>query len=509
MREILINKNVSSKIREKLESLSPDTNPVRFAIVGDLTLDSKYGSQILAVTKDRLFVYDPDTDTVVLQLEFNEIDKLYSKRMYGNGIIRAMKKGEDKTQNIFRFTLAIAALCDAAVFFINNIISGEDFDDQFEILASVYEKQLSVCPKCGRTLSAPGVQCINCQGKKKIIGKLVGYLKPELGPLIFSIIVSVITTSIALLPPLLTKTLVDEVLPNRDLIKLGYVALFLVAMHVVRYVLAAWRGYILRKSGDRIVLSIRNDVYEKAQHLPMRFYDKTSTGSVINRISGDSNTLQAFMLRMSQEVIVQFFKLIGIVIIMLVMDYKLTLLSLIPVPLVVLFSHRFGKKIAPFYHKIWRKWSAVSSVLTDTIPCIRVVKSFTGEDKSTKVFNKVNDAWYRTDSKAGLILNIFPAAVNCFVACGSVVIWILGGRMVINNTDPHMTIGLLVSFISYASMFYEPINFFANLNDSYQHALSSAERIFDILDAEPENDFGKGKTLPEIKGKITFSNVSF
>lgn len=508
MQEILINKKISIELEKKISALASET-PVRFAIVGDLTLESKYGEVVLAVSKDELIVYDVPTDAVISRLSLCEIESISSKRMYGNGLIRAVKKGEENPINVFRFTFAIAALCDAAVFFINNVNAGEDIEEQMEIISSVYEKQLSVCPKCGRSLSAPGVQCINCQGKKKVIGKLLKYIKPEIWVLVFSVIVSVITTAISLLPPLLTKHLVDTVLPNKDLQMLGYVSILLVAMYIVEYALGALRGYILRKSGDRIVMSIRNDVYHKAQHLPMRFYDKTSTGSVINRVSSDSLTLQSFMLRMSQEVIVQLFKMIGIIIIMLIMDYRLTLLSLIPVPLVVIFSRRFGKKIAPFYRKIWRKWAAVTSILADTIPCVRVVKSFTGEDKSTDAFKSANNSWYQTDSRVGLILNIFPATVNCLVACGTVVIWILGGRMVINNTDPHMTVGLLVSFFSYASMFYGPVNFFATLNDSYQGALSSVERIFDILDAEPENDFGKGNTLPGIKGKIRFSNVSF
>ena len=515
MQDVLTNKKLSASLSEKLSALAAEGDPILFVISGELTLKSKYGSNLLAVTGKELIVYDDEKDEVVSRTPFDSIEKIYSKRMYGNGLVRAVLKGSEKPVDLFRFTFSIAALCDAAVFFVNNVKEGENLEEQLEAVHSVYEKQLSVCPKCGRNLSAPGVQCINCQSKKKVIGKLAGYMKPEIGPLVFSVIVSVITTAIALLPPLLTKYLVDDVLnrektPTTEAITLlGYVAIFLVSMHIVRYFLAAWRGFILRKSGDRIVAAIRNDVYEKAQHLPMRFYDKTSTGSVINRVSGDSSTLQAFMLRISQEVIVQFFKLIGIIIIMMVMDWRLTLLSLIPVPLVAIFSRNFRKKIAPFYRKIWRKWSAVSSILADTIPCVRVVKSFTGEDKSTGVFKKANDNWYKTDAKAGLILNVFPATVNCLIACGSVIIWILGGRMVINGTDPHMTVGLLVSFISYASMFYEPVNFFANLSDSYQSALASAERIFDILDAEPESDFGKGNVLPEIKGKIRFSNVSF
>jgi len=508
MYETLLNRKVSPAITQRLQELVSADDPALFVIVGELTLSSQYGNSFLIGTSKEFLVYDSDQDQIVNRVFYADCEKFLAKRMYGNGVLRAKVKGEKNPRDLFRFTLSIAALCDAAVFFANNVIAGESLEDQFEAMRAVYIKQLSVCPKCGRTLSAPGVQCINCQSKRRVIGRLVGYMKSEIPVLLISLIISVITTSIALLPPLLTRSLVDTILPNRNLKMLGMVSFFLVMLHVVRYVLAAARGYMLRKCGNRIVTAIRNDVFNKAQHLPMRFYDKTSTGSVIQRISNDSSTLQAFMLRISQEVIVQFFKLIGIIVIMLVMNPGLTLLSLIPVPMVVIFSRIFGKKILPFYRRIWRKWNAVSSMLADAIPCIRVVKSFTGEDRSTAIFNEKNQAWYETDSKAGLILNIFPSAINCLIACGSVVIWILGGNMVIHGT-PGMSVGLLVAFISYASMFYEPVNFFANLNDSFQHALSSAERIFDILDAEPEPDFGKGKKLPEVKGKIRFSNVSF
>lgn len=508
MKDVLINRKISNTLEQNLLNVIKDRDPLLFTIVGNISSDGKYSGSVLLATEKEFIIYSEAENAVITSVAYADCESFYAKRMYSNGIIRAKLKDSEKPKDIFRFTMSIAALCDAAVFFANNIIANESLEDQMAAIASVYEKQLSVCPKCGRTLSAPGVQCINCQGKKRVIGKLAEYLKPEWPHLVFSIFLSILTTSIALLPPLLTKRLVDDILPNRKLRALAYVAILLVCMHIVRFTLGAWRGYILRKSGDRIVASLRNDVYRKAQHLPMRFYDKTSTGSVIQRISGDSATLQAFMLRMSQEIITQVFYLIGIVIIMLIMDPGLTLLSLIPVPLIVWFSRKFSKKILPYYRRIWRKWNRVSSLLTDTIPCIRVVKSFTGEKKSTDKFSKLNNDWYETDSKAGLILNIFPATVNTLIAVGSVIIWILGGTWVIKG-DSGMTVGLLVSFITYASMFYEPVNFFAHLSDSYQNALSSAERIFDILDAEPESDFGNGKTLENVKGAISFKNVSF
>ncbi len=522
-----INKHLSDTEVENIKHLGTEEFPVRFAIIGDISAEGKYETCALAVTDEAIFVTDPKAGTVTQRLQYSDIERIFTKRMYGNAFLRVKLKDEDKPQNIFRYTFSISSLCDALVHYVNSVKSEEDEASRLDAIAAAYEKQLSVCPKCGRTLSAPGVKCINCESKKKVFSRLVKYMKPEIPILTVSVVISIITTALALLPPYMTRTLVDNILvPGNTagteiklfgifdatvLSSLIAIGVLLTATYLIRFGSGAIRGYFLRKSGDKIIKRLRDDVFEHAQHLPMRFYDKTSTGSIINRISGDSATLQAFMLRITQEVVVQFFKMIGIIVIMIVMNPRLAIFSLIPVPFVAIGSRIFRIKIAPFYRRIWRRNSAVSSVLTDTIPGIRVIKSFTNEKNATDKFTDKTEAWYETDYRAGKILNAYPAAVNFFVSMGSVVIWMLGGLAVSGATGmgEGLTVGLLVSFISYASMFYEPINFFANLNDSYQHFLSSAERIFDILDAEPEQDFGKGNKNVNMRGAIEFRNVTF
>ena len=508
----MTNQHLDEKKGSALLAENRENDPILFAIIGEIGTNDRYRTTALAVTATTLFTYDFDSGTVADRIAFADIEELFTKRMYGNGLLRVKTK-DGTTHDLFRFTFTVAALCDAAVAFVRGVCDGNDTDEEMEAIRGAYEKLLSVCPKCGRTLSSPGAPCIGCMNKGKLFKKLAGYLKPETPVLVISVIISVITTAIALLPPLLTKTLVDTILPNmrRDLLLI--VTLVLVGVHIIRWTLAGIRGYMLRITGNKIVACIRREVYEKAQHLPMRFYDKTSTGAVINRISSDTATLQAFMLRITQEVVVQFFKLIGIILVMLVMDWKLTLLSLCPVPIVVIGARIFRKKIAPFYRRIWRRSSAVTSVLTDTIPGIRVIKSFTNEKNTTDRFSDCVEEWRVTDSRAGKILHAYPAIVNCLIACGTVIIWSFGGNLVIDgivagNTGT-LTVGLLVSFISYASMFYEPVNFFANLSDTTQHALASAERIMDILDAEPEHDFGRGNTDVDMGGRIEFKHVNF
>jgi len=512
-KELITNTALSADETEKVRSLEAPGHPWLFAVIGGISIKSEFCRSALLVSDCDVMTYEFDTGHEGQRVKFEDVKSAANKRMYGNAILRLTMNSGDIV-NIFRYTFAVNTLCESAASFINSIIGGEDPAEALACVEAVYEKQLSVCPKCGRALSSPGVECIHCANKKQVAEKLVKFITPDIKYLIITIIISVGTTALALIPPMLNKSLIDDVLPNSRRDALMQIALALVGIQIFSHLLGCIRGTILRRVGDRVVFRIRNEVYERAQYLPMRFYDKTSTGSVINRISGDSNAIQSFMLNVSQNVVIQSFKLVGIIVIMLIKDPTLTLLSLIPVPLVVIGARIFSKKIRPFYLRIWRRWTAVTSVLTDTIPGIRVVKSFTNEKNTTKRFSDKNTEWYETDAAAAPILHAFPAVVGTLIGLGSIVIWWFGGNMVIGHqvtiSGEVMTAGLLTSFISYASMFYEPVNYFANLNDSYQHALASAERILDILDAEPEHDFGKGNVLPGgMKGKIEFRNVNF
>ena len=510
------NKKLSKEDWQQLEKAIPETERLLFVIVGDLNLGSRYDRSVLAVTDQRIYGFDSEFPNGVRTHEYGKVRRAYVKRYYGNAVlVFSMDDPErefvDLTKeytNFIRFSYKVASLYDAAAVFIQSVAAGEDLEEGLRAVEAAFEKQFCVCPKCGRTLIRPGAQCMNCQSKNKIVQKLGKYVLPHKKLLLICLVLSVITTAVSLVSPYMTKLLVDDVLPKGDKSGLSMCVLMLLSSYLIQYGVGAIRSYLLKVCGDRMVADLRNDVYKKAQQLPMRFYDRTSTGSVINRISGDTSTIQAFVLRVTQEVVVQFFLLIGITVIMFAMNWQLTLLSLVPVPFVVMGSRTFGKKIRPFYRRIWRRWSAVTSILTDNIPGIRVIKAFTNEKRSVETFTAYNREWLKTDIKASRITTLFPNVVGFVVTCGSLLIWGVGGNLVI-DAPGFISAGLLVSFISYTSMFYGPVNFFANFNDSYQNALNSAERLLDIIDAEPEADFAKGVHPEKLKGRIEFKNVSF
>ncbi|MBQ3895449.1 MAG: ABC transporter ATP-binding protein [Clostridia bacterium] len=501
-----INKELPAEIDSKLTPLMREGDRLIFVIVGDLTRKAGYGTTAFAVTETRFITVDPGLEGGVSEGLISDVESAAVKRMYGNAELR-IKTKNGTTVTALRFTYAVATLCDMAAQFIGNVAAGKDLAEECETVAGTYEKLLCVCPRCGRRLLRPGAECINCASKGKIVKKLMKYVRPEAVRLFICLLLSGLSTALALLPPYITKTLVDDILPNKRSDKLLIVVAMLGGSYILGVTINIIKAYTLRVSSDRMIEALRNDVYKHAQYLPMKFYDKTSTGSVINRISGDTGTINGFVLRISQEVIVQFFLLIGIIVIMFVMDWKLTLLSLAPVPLVVIGAKWFGRRIAPFYRRIWRRWAAVTSVLTDSLPGIRVVKAFTGEKRAVERFEQYNDEWYKVDVQSARITTAFPQVISFVITCGSLLIWAVGGHWVIAGAG--ISAGLLVSFISYTSMFYGPVNFFAYLNDSYQQALAAVERVFDILDAEPEVPEGKGEKLDKVEGKIEFRNVNF
>ena len=526
MEMLIKNKELPEKAAHLVEKLAESGEKTLFAIVGDMSLGGQYGETTLLFTDKKCVLFDASLDEESREYLYADMEEVRAKRMYGNATLSA-KMPSGKREIFFRYTYGVAPLCDAAALFISHLKEGKPFNEEYAVLSVAFEKALSVCPKCGRPLLHPGADCIMCRSKKKIIKQLSQYILPHTKTLIFCIILSLFTTFMALVPPAITGFIVDAVFPSGSgtstipvlgAIKNAFVGepkkvltamiILLLATYILQYGVGIIRSYLMRMVGNKTVAALRNDIYRKAQYLPMKFYDKTSTGSVINRISGDSATLQAFLLRITQEAVVHLFQLVGIVVIMISLNPGLTLLSLLPIPFVVFATRYFSLKMRPIYRRIWRRWARITSTMADTIPCIKVIKSFTGEKRSTEMFEEKTNDWLDMELRLGKIVTAFPQIISFCVTCGSLIIWGVGGGKVIDGVSGYSA-GLIVSFISYASMFYNPVTFFANLSDSFQSAMASTEKILDILEAEPETELPNSVTPDHFQGKIEFNHVSF
>ncbi len=300
---ILKNKPLSEQAESVVEKLLNDGEEILFVIAGDLNLKGRYSETELIFTPDSLVRCDGD-QCDQKRYYFANMREVEAKRMYGSATLSAvMPDGRRKV--FFRYTYSIASLCDAAALFINHLNEGAELSEEKAIMTVTFERALSVCPKCGRTLLHPGAECIMCRSKLKIVKRLSKYILPQTKTLVLCIILSLITTAMSLVPPTITGFIVDVVFgdsessniailnniarsvgPDATRLLLTMIACLLFT-YILQYGIGIVRSYLMRAVGDKAVASLRNDIYRKAQHLPMKFYDKTSTGSVINRIASD------------------------------------------------------------------------------------------------------------------------------------------------------------------------------------------------------------------------------
>ncbi|MDF2685717.1 MAG: transporter [Clostridia bacterium] len=384
------NKEIPSEFMDMIEKLLLPDEKIYFYVISDVLLNSKYGASFCAITDKRLISYDSfrQDNEGILIYEIAEIEKAETKRMYGNALFRLKVNGNTIEAN--KCSYSVIVIFDAISQYINDINEGKDKNAQLEIVYDTYIKRMLYCKKCGRRLPYRNAPCIKCADKKQILGRLFGYVKPHLFILIIALAMAVVSTIINLIPPLLTKQLVDHTLIdvkdielaeiNNRLSELFNIVLFLFTINTVQNIIGSIRGYILRVASERIVNNLKTELYTKSQYLPIKYYDKTSTGSVISRINGDTGNLNGFIIRISQEVLTQFIQLIGIIIVMVSMNPILSLLSLIPIPLVVIGSRIFSQFIHPYYYRIWKRGAKINSILADTLPGIKVVKAFTSEE---------------------------------------------------------------------------------------------------------------------------------
>ena len=518
------NKEVPAKFNDLVKSVMSEGETIYFYVISDVVLGSRYGESFVAVTSEQLVSYDEIREEKLLTFKISDIEKAEVKRMYGNALFRVKTGG--KIIELNKCSYSVTENFDNIAQYINDLNEGKDRQDLIETVREAYEKRQLYCPKCGARLPYKNAPCIKCADKKKILGRILGYVKPHILLLIVALIMAVITTITNLVPPLLTAQLVDDTLVNvADLVEgtpemesrvneLFSIVLFLFIINTFQNIVGAFRGYILRTASERITNSLKTELYTKAQYLPIKYYDKTSTGSVISRINGDTANLNSFIMRISQEVLTQAIQLVGIVVVMVSMNPVLSLLSLLPIPIVVVSAKIFSKFIHPYYYRIWKRGAKINSILADTLPGIKVVKAFTSEEKSINNFTETNKDLISENLKTARISSIYNSATGLVMMMGSIVIWGLGGYMVLTKASflgsDVLTAGGLVAFINYMWMFYNPVQFFVSLNETFISAFTSAERVFEVLDAEPEEDFGRGN-IPEggIQGKIEFKNVSF
>ncbi len=341
----------------------------------------------------------------------------------------------------------------------------------------------------------------------QVLKRLFLLLSPYWKTILISALLLVGRAGLELVPPLFQREIIDEIITARDLSYLGIVITALIGAYALNQLVQIGDNYVRHALGEKFIFDLRVRLYAYLQKMSLSFFERTSTGELMSRVTNDLSALENFVTHGSALTAVDFMRLIGGAIILFILDWRLAALVMIPVPILALAFRHYNSKIRPVYRRVRARLGDINAKLQDNLSGIRVIQAFAREDVEYKRFSRESERYYRARVKGIRYWSIFFPAIRFFGAMGTVIVLGVGSVMVVKD---QLTLGTLVAFIAYIASIYDPINRLTEVDNIFQEAIAAGERIFELLDETMEvRDKSDAVELPVIQGKMVFDQVHF
>lgn len=356
------------------------------------------------------------------------------------------------------------------------------------------------------------------KNKLAVVWRLLKYLKPYRWPFAAGILAAMMLTLVSLLPPYLTGYLIDEVLlpyannvtTKAEAYRSGWYILGTIAtMFVIREIFLFLRLRTMTKVGEQVARDLRRDVYDHLHKLSVNYFSSHPTGSIISRVGSDTDRIWDFIAFGVAEMTLSILMVLGLGGMLIFLDWRLGLIITLPIPLIFLGILHMGKKLHRAFLRIWQKWSVMMAVLSDTIPGMNVVKAFNQENYERSRFGRRNQEVTEEAFRINIIWTTYWPIIYFGLNAMTLLVWVFALPRLLGD-GPSLTTGLFVTFLLYMGMFIAPIENFGFLTRMINRSLSSAHRVFEVLDTEPEvRESINSRKLKPVRGQIQFNNVSF
>ncbi len=341
----------------------------------------------------------------------------------------------------------------------------------------------------------------------RIVRRLLGFLKPYRQKVWAAVgLVLVVTLSDLALPWLFSQA-IDEVATDERLWMINVIGVAFVVAVITRFLGQWFQFRNAQWLGNRIVFDIRNRMFRHLQSLSIGYIDRRGVGTVMTRIQNDVAVIQEMFADTAISIMSNILVLVGIIVIMLITDWQLALMAYLVLPVMVLVMRSWQRYAKAAYRVTRRTMSAVNANLAESIAGMRVVQSYVREPLNYQFFHKINgDNLAAAVRAAKLSAMLFPVVQLLSAAATAMIIYV-GGHNVFDN---QMTLGELVLFIALIDRFFAPIRDLSQQYSVMQSAMVAGERIFEVLDVEPEvRDKPNAYTLPPIEGRVAYNHVTF
>ncbi len=340
-----------------------------------------------------------------------------------------------------------------------------------------------------------------------VLKRLFGYVRPYWKALVAAGVLLLLQAGLSLLPPLLQRDIVDQVIGARNLSRLGAMISGLVGVYTLLLLTEVGDQYIRHVLGARFIFDLRVHIYAYLQRLSLSFFETTSTGELMSRVTNDVNALEQFVTHGVTLTLVDLLRLLGASAVLLALDWRLALVVLIALPVIALGLRRFNQRVRPIYRSVRDRLGDINAKLEDNLAGIRVIHAFGQEEAELGRFRNTSEHYYRESVRAIRTWSTFFPTLSFVAAMGSVLVLGVGARMVVNG---QLSLGTLVAFLSYVISFYDPIRRLTDVDNTFQQAIAAGERIFELLDEQPEiEDAPDAVTLEKIEGDVVFDDVHF
>ncbi len=341
----------------------------------------------------------------------------------------------------------------------------------------------------------------------KTLGRLFGFVKPYFGRFGIAFVAMLILAGIDLIYPKILQYLLDEVFTQEKYQLLNWIIIALIILFLCKALISFGKNYLMAFVGQRSVADIRSALYRHMQRMSISYYESHRTGELMARITNDVSMVQVGVSTGLADVIYQSLVLVGALVSIFSINWKLALLTLIVFPVIAWVVTRTGVKIRAVSHRVQEKVADLTTVLQESITGIRVVKAFAMEEHENKRFTTENEGSFGATMKSARIVAMLTPAVELLVSMALIIIIWYGGIEVIQG---HLTPGKLIGFLSYIALLIPPVTIIPHNFNNFMQALAASDRIFEVLDTEEDiKDAPDAMELPKLKGQIKFRNVSF
>jgi len=339
------------------------------------------------------------------------------------------------------------------------------------------------------------------------LNRLVGYLQGNKATIIFAIMFTIVSTLLNLAAPYLIGVAIDQYIIPRNWGGLINIAALIAGVYLFAAFVDMAVGWIMADVSQKILKKLRRELFEHMQTLSLSFFDNTSSGDLMSRLTNDIDAIGAVLSQNLTGLTRSTLTILGIVIAMFLLNVWLALASLIVFPIMVVFTAQIGKRARSRFRDLQQSMGSLNGVMQESITGQKAVISFWQQGTVTRKFRKSNSDVREAGTKAETYAMLVPPLVGILSNANIAIVAGIGSWMALKGL---VTIGIISVFISYSRKFSDPLRQFSNLYNSLQSALAGAERVFEVLDIAPEIEDKPGAlSVDNFEGKVEFRNVEF